>query len=191
VVEAGGRVRTDVSINDFVTKWSKVDHTPVSTTRAVIDLAVTDPTSHTNLKRPVLQGIAATKYADKKVRESVQKGISAPDIFIPGIIESFGLFHPKLRETLNSLADHLIYKSDLVKEVSEYEKEILKGATLNRFYQLMSVAAIKGVVQCLTRASRRVRIRQGSSTRSTLSRVRGQEIIGGYLRGIGSQLALD
>ena len=46
-------------------------------------------------------------YAEKKVKESVNKGIHPPDIFIPDIVETYGLFHIELRKALSSIAENV------------------------------------------------------------------------------------
>ena len=159
-VNEHGFERSDVSVNDFAPSWSSV-HEPAFRVRAEFDFAITDPTSATNVKRRCTQGIAATKYAEKKVKESVNKGIHPPDIFIPAIVETYGLFHIELRKALSSIAENHIYQSNSDAGFSDSEWSALKGATLSGYYQLLSVAAVRGVVESMNRAAWRILIRHG------------------------------
>ena len=189
VGSGAGRARTDLTISDFVPLWSD-DGSPSNSCKVQIDFAVTDPTGPTNSKLRCVQGAAATKYAALKMGSPGAACVHAPDIFIPAIIETYGLVHADLRKVLQSLAESQISQSVTDAGLSDQQRDTLKGVVVNSFYQLVSVVAVRGVVRCLDFAARNILARHGrkKDSRALLSSARAQCMIGGRERADASGL---
>ncbi len=69
----------------------------------------------------------------------------APDVFIPCIMETFGLIHSNLQTVLSNNDEARIYLSAKDAGYSVQQQALLKGAVINNYYELMSVALMKGV----------------------------------------------
>jgi hypothetical protein len=148
--KSGERLRTDVSILDYQ-KWKK----------AQIDVKVTDPTMPSMLDKRLVQGSAAATAAQRKVTESKTKfpNLDAQhDLFLPAIVETYGLMHTDLRKTLRTLAEKQLIQSDPDRSFSPEFQSILLGVVVNELYQEVSVAATRGVVVSLRRAADKIRI---------------------------------
>ena len=166
------------------TAGSNGDGKPGLPSRVEFDFAVTDPTGMTNINKPLVQGIAVNHYAIRKMNGDGAKNVHAPDIFLPMVMDSFGLAHNNFRSVLHSIADtHLTSVSDTGFSTKEYN--MLKGIIVNNYSQLISVAAVKGSVNCLNRAAQRVFSRHALKVRrrgSPLSYARAECLIGASLR---------
>ena len=115
--QSGQHLRTDVSILDYGRK------------KAQLDFAITDPTRR-SVKR-VVQGAAATETANRKIRESKEKFPDLDpydDVFVPAIMETYGLMHTDLRKVLRTLAEKRLSKSGMDTSFSTEEQSILLGS---------------------------------------------------------------
>ena len=181
--------RTDVSIINFKHTDSKgVSGVPG---RVEFDFAVTDPTGPTNLSKALVQGIAANHYTVRKMNGEGAKNVHAPDTFLPMVMDSYGLAHGNFRSVLSSIAETHLRPSVLDSGFSSKEFSMLKGIIVNNYYQLISVAAVKGAVNCLNRAAQRVLSRHDARkvrSVSPLSHARAQCLIGASLRAASSSL---
>ena len=122
--QSGQHLRTDVSILDYGRK------------KAQLDFAITDPTRR-SVKR-VVQGAAATETANRKIRESKEKFPDLDpydDVFVPAIMETYGLMHTDLRKVLRTLAEKRLSKSGMDTSFSSEEQSILLGSVMNSLYQ--------------------------------------------------------
>ena len=80
------------------------------------------------------------------------------DLFLPAIVETYGLMHTDLRKTLRTLAEKQLIQSDPDRSFSPEFQSILLGVVVNELYQEVSVAATRGVVVSLRRAANKIRI---------------------------------
>jgi len=113
------------------------------------------------LDKRLVQGTAAAAAAQKKVTESKTKfpNLDAQhDLFLPAIVETYGLMHTDLRKTLRTLAEKQLIQSDPDRSFSPEFQSILLGVVMNELYQEVSVAATRGVVVSLRRAANKIRI---------------------------------
>ena len=137
--------RVDVSILNYVEERNIENH-PIETKTAHLDFAMTNPTGASNLKLRLIRGAAAKAYATKKMQSPGAQNVMAPDTFIPCILETFGLMHWSLRKLLSNIANSHIYLSVMDAGYSAQQTEFLKGAVVNSYYELISVAGMKGVI---------------------------------------------
>ena len=120
------------------------------------------------------------------------RNVTAPDIFVPAIFETFGLVHHDLRKNLSHLAESHIYQSVTDTGISCEQKGILKGVIVNEYYQLLSVALMKGIVLNINNAAQRVLQHNGrlkGGGRGSLSTARAQGLIGRAERQANSGLS--
>ena len=93
--------------------------------------------------------ILATETANRKIRESKEKFPDLDpydDVFVPAIMETYGLMHTDLRKVLRTLAEKRLSKSGMDTSFSTEEQSILLGSVMNSLYQVVSVAAMRGIV---------------------------------------------
>ena len=64
------------------------------------------------------------------------------------------MVHYSFRNVLHSLADNHINQSATDAGYSEENRKIIKGAVVNNYSQLLSVAAMKGIVYNIDRAAK-------------------------------------
>ena len=133
----GRKFRTDVSINDY--QFRSCPEGPVNTCKAEIDFSITCPTSKSNLARPCLRGIAAAKKAELKMASGGSQSLHGSDIFIPAIIETYGLCNYNLKSLLNNIAENQIFMSATDVGFSDYQKGKVKGVIVNNYYQLINI----------------------------------------------------
>jgi hypothetical protein len=173
--KSGERLRTDLSILDYQ-KWKK----------AQIDVKVTDPTMPSMLDKRLVQGSAAATAAQRKVTESKTKfpNLDAQhDLFLPAIVETYGLMHTDLRKTLRTLAEKQLIQSDPDRSFSPEFQSILLGVVVNGLYQQVSVAATRGVVVSLRRAADKIRIHNERRFKGpVVTNARAEEKIGRALQ---------
>ena len=182
--------RVDVTVFDFpgdertkegkVCEWNTVH----------FDVAVTDPTNASNSKHALRRASAADAKAQKKLSSPGAKEVQEPDKFVPAIVETYGLVHISLRKALNSIADCHIENAVKDSGLSAMQQGFLKGSMMVRYYQLISVALMKGVVENIRDAARHVH-RCGRTRRKSppLTTARAQGIIGAIQRFDSSGLA--
>ena len=99
-------------------------------------------------------------------------------------METYGLAHIEFRQMLNSIAETHICQSNSDNGFSLKEHSTLKGMIINGYYQLLSVAAVKGVVNCLDRAALRILHRHGrrSGRGPPLTHARAEALLGSSIR---------
>jgi hypothetical protein len=177
--QSGQHLRTDVSILDYGRK------------KAHLDFAVTDPTRR-SVKR-VVQGAAATETANRKIRESKEKFPDLDpydDVFVPAIMETYGLMHTDLRKVLRTLAEKRLSKSGMDTSFSTEEQSILLGSVMNSLYQKVSVAAMRGIVVSMRRAADKIKAYNARGLGGSLvSNARAEEMVGAALRQARSGLS--
>ena len=147
------RSRVDVTLMDYV-EHRDVENHPVTQKTAHLDFAVTNPTGPSNRSRRLMRGASAKAYAKKKMHSPGANQVMAPDVFIPCIMETFGLIHSNLQTVLSNIAESHIYLSAKDAGYSVQQQALLKGAIINNYYELMSVALMKGVVHNIHNAVR-------------------------------------
>jgi hypothetical protein len=187
----GVHYRTDLSIEDYVSANRNGTYDTSVRVRAHLDFAVTDPTGKTNVSKARIQGISANKYAARKEKGEGAARIRTPDVFIPAIMETYGLAHIAFRKLLHSIAEtHLIQSASGV-GFSDEQYSMLKGIVVNGYYQLISVAAVKGVVNCLDRAAQRILAGHGrkAGRGPPMTHARAECLIGSSIRAASSGLA--
>jgi hypothetical protein len=179
--QSGQRLRTDVSILDYGRNGKK----------AHVDFAVTDPTRR-SVKR-VVQGAAATETANRKIRESKEKFPDLDpydDVFVPAVMETYGLMHTDLRKVLRTVAEKRLSKSGMDTSFSPEEQSILLGSVLNSVYQQVSVAAMRGIVVSMRRAADKIKAYNARGLGgSMVTNARAEEMVGAALRQARSGLA--
>ena len=177
--QSGQHLRTDVSILDYGRK------------KAQLDFAITDPTRR-SVKR-VVQGAAATETANRKIRESKEKFPDLDpydDVFVPAIMETYGLMHTDLRKVLRTLAEKRLSKSGMDTSFSTEEQSILLGSVMNSLYQKVSVAAMRGIVVSMRRAADKIKAYNARGLGGSLvSNARAEEMVGAALRQARSGLS--
>ena len=173
--QSGQRLRTDVSILDYGEK------------KAQLDFAITDPTRR-SVKR-VVQGAAATETANRKVRESKEKFPDLDpydDLFVPAIMETYGLMHTDLRKVLRTLAEKRLSQSGMDTSFSPEEQSILIGVVMNNLYQEVSVAAMRGIVVSMRWAADKIKAYNARGLGgSVVTGTRAEEMVGAALRQAG------
>ena len=108
----------------------------IGTCHVHFDLAVTCEQSGTNLTRSCLQGMAASAYAAKKIREAGEKDIvlQEPDRFLPAIMETAGFMHGDLRAALYDIAIRHVDISVTDTALSKEQRHSLIGITLSGYF---------------------------------------------------------
>jgi hypothetical protein len=147
--------RVDVTINDYVPMRND-NGQPIGMCNAHLDFAVTNPTNASNSALQLVRGKSAQAYAVKKMRSPGALNVMAPDVFVPCILETFGLVHYDLRKVLSNLAESHIYLSVRDAGYTAQQLGYLKGAIMNEYQQLMSVSLMKGVVCNIQSAARNI-----------------------------------
>ena len=82
--------------------------------------------------------------------------IHEPDRFVPAIMDTYGLMHVDLRTILKSFADNQLDNSGKDFGFSFDVRDVLKGVIINGFYQLISVALVRGVTNNINNAALRI-----------------------------------
>ena len=145
--------------------------------------------SGTNLTRSCHQGMAASAYAAKKIREAGEKDIvlQEPDRFLPAIMETAGFMHGDLRAALYDIAIRHVDISVTDTALSKEQRHSLIGITLSGYYQRMSVALMKGVNANIQRAVKLILVHNGrSTTSSSLTNGRAHLLVSGSDRRKGA-----
>ena len=155
VVGIGKNDRTDVVVYDYRDRDSKGDPDGPSF-KLQIDVAVTSVDKQSDIKGPVLQGRAANMKAKSKMNSNGAKWIHEPDRFVPAIMDTYGLMHVDLRTILKSFADNQLDNSGKDFGFSFDVRDVLKGVIINGFYQLISVALVRGVTNNINNAALRI-----------------------------------
>ena len=188
VVGKGGRnYRVDVTSDAFPVIDD--ENEVIGTCHVHFDLAVTCEQSGTNLTRSCLQGMAASSYAAKKIREAGEKDIvlQEPDRFLPAIMETAGFMHGDLRAALYDIAIRHVDISVTDTALSKEQRHSLIGITLSGYYQRMSVALMKGVNANIQRAVKLILVHNGrSTTSSSLTNGRAHLLVSGSDRRKGA-----
>ena len=186
--------KVDVSILDFVKEPLKNKKGSVQGSKvcAHFDFRVTDPTNKSNSAGRSFRGKAADKHAKEKYSSAGALHVMAPDIFIPAILETYGLVHIDLRKALFCIAENHIYQSVKDNGFSDDDKNILKGIIVNEYYQRLSVSLMKGIAMNIQTSARIVMKNNlgGYSRRAPpLTHARAQAKLGAKERGESSGLA--
>lgn len=155
VVGIGKNDRTDVVVYDYRDRDSKGEPDGPSF-KLQIDVAVTSVDKQSDIKGPVLQGRAANMKAKSKMNSNGAKWIHEPDRFVPAIMDTYGLMHVDLRTILKSFADNQLDNSGKDFGFSFDVRDVLKGVIINGFYQLISVALVRGVTNNINNAALRI-----------------------------------
>ncbi len=162
--------RTDVTIPDFTRRTGPPIHGiyPVEDVILHLDAAVVDNTCDAAIAGGSWN--KPGKYAD--IRAKIKKAKYGPMLanrtpkcaFRPIVVETYGAMHVDFVDTLKDIARISTAKTFDGLEVSEADWKVSFGFTVSTYYQLMSVARLKAVVENIDFAANTVYLEHQAAT---------------------------